>query len=117
MAWTAPTTRATGNLITASIWNTDVVDNLRALATLESAEYSAGSNYTTTSTSYVDIDGTNLDHDITLDKTGDILVGLNGTFYLSSTAYLYVRFTQNGFFVSGKLQDILYILANLLSIK
>ena len=28
MAWTNPTTRSTGNLITASIWNTDLVDNL-----------------------------------------------------------------------------------------
>jgi len=28
MAWTSPTTRATGVLVTASIWNTDVVDNL-----------------------------------------------------------------------------------------
>lgn len=28
MAWTTPTTRATGVLVTASIWNTDLVDNL-----------------------------------------------------------------------------------------
>src|SRR3990167_6645722 len=28
MAWTSPTTRTTGNLITAAIWNTDLVDNL-----------------------------------------------------------------------------------------
>ena len=28
MAYTAPTTRSTGNLITATIWNTDVVDNI-----------------------------------------------------------------------------------------
>jgi hypothetical protein len=28
MAWTTPTSRTTGNLITASIWNTDLVDNL-----------------------------------------------------------------------------------------
>lgn len=31
MSWTDPTTRATGDLITASIWNTDLVDNLVAL--------------------------------------------------------------------------------------
>lgn len=31
MAWTAPTTRQTGDLITADIWNTDVVDNLQVL--------------------------------------------------------------------------------------
>lgn len=28
MAWTTPTTRITGELITATIWNTDIVDNL-----------------------------------------------------------------------------------------
>ncbi len=31
MTWTAPTTRITGELITASIWNTDLVDNLESL--------------------------------------------------------------------------------------
>lgn len=31
MAWTAPTTRSTGDLITASIWNTDLVDDLTYL--------------------------------------------------------------------------------------
>lgn len=31
MAWTAPTTRQTGDLITADIWNSEVVDNLSLL--------------------------------------------------------------------------------------
>lgn len=31
MAWTTPTTRTTGELITASIWNTDLVDDLKYL--------------------------------------------------------------------------------------
>lgn len=31
MAWTNPTTRSTGTLITASIWNVDLVDNLTYL--------------------------------------------------------------------------------------
>lgn len=31
MAYTAPTTRTTGTLITASIWNTDIVDNIAAI--------------------------------------------------------------------------------------
>jgi hypothetical protein len=33
LAWTIPTARSTGNLITAAIWNTDVVDNLTYLFT------------------------------------------------------------------------------------
>ena len=32
MAYTAPTTRSTGNLITAANWNTDLVDNIAFLA-------------------------------------------------------------------------------------
>jgi hypothetical protein len=31
MSWTNPTTRNTGDLITAAIWNTDLVENLTAL--------------------------------------------------------------------------------------
>jgi len=31
MAWTTPTVRSTGDLITSSIWNTDIVDNLAYL--------------------------------------------------------------------------------------
>lgn len=31
MSWTTPTTRATGDLITAAIWNTDVVNNLKEI--------------------------------------------------------------------------------------
>jgi hypothetical protein len=34
MAWTTPTTRATGDLITSSIWNTDLVNNLLYLSTM-----------------------------------------------------------------------------------
>ena len=33
MGWTNATTRSTGNLITASIWNTDLVDNMDFLET------------------------------------------------------------------------------------
>ena len=33
MAWTIPTARTTGELITASIWNTDLKDNLLLLKT------------------------------------------------------------------------------------
>lgn len=33
MAWTPPTTRSTGDLITASIWNTDLVANLSYIIT------------------------------------------------------------------------------------
>jgi hypothetical protein len=45
MGWTVPTTRATGELITAVEWNTDLVENLKALRDLPAAQiyYSSGS--------------------------------------------------------------------------
>lgn len=42
MAYTAPTTRTTGDLITASIWNTDIVDNITTLKTLVDAAVPPG---------------------------------------------------------------------------
>lgn len=43
MAWTNPTVRTTGELISASHWNTDIVDNLNFL---REAAYPVGSIYT-----------------------------------------------------------------------
>lgn len=39
MAYTTPTTRTTGTLITASIWNTDIVDNIIYLKSAVSAQF------------------------------------------------------------------------------
>ena len=74
MAWTAPTTRTTGTLITAAIWNTDLTDNLTFLGVnhdhsgdsgdggtikpLVTSGISAGSS--TSSTSYVDVTSASL---------------------------------------------------------
>lgn len=44
MAWTNPTTQSTGTLITATIWNTDIVDNLTALRSGSLAITSQGAN-------------------------------------------------------------------------
>jgi hypothetical protein len=90
MAWTAPTTRSTGELITASIWNTDIVDNLVVLKDPETQSYilNEGADYTTTSTSFVDIDaGTGANTKLRLDPTtqgGDLIVHFEGTFYQAS---------------------------------
>lgn len=45
--WTAPTTRATGDLITASIWNTDLGDNLVYLHGVKKTTSKTVSNTTT----------------------------------------------------------------------
>ncbi len=81
MAWTAPTTQTTGTLITAAIWNTDLVDNLTDLKDppSDNAELNEGSDYTETSTSFADIDSTEgkFKHTI-ITNGGDIMVGFHG---------------------------------------
>jgi len=96
MAWTAPTTRATGNLITASIWNTDIVDNLDALKAPPTDTAEVTSGYTTTSTSFVNVDGTNLSLSITT-TGGDLLVHFHGAGdNLTTATFTYFDFTVNG---------------------
>lgn len=62
MAWTTPTTRATGDLITAAIWNADLVNNILTLgprvtgiipATGTTATAGTGFTYTHTDTTGV----------------------------------------------------------------
>lgn len=79
MAYTQPTTRNTGDSITASIWNTDLVDNVIALKNPPSASYVANeaANWTTTSTSFVDVDATDLSLSITT-TGGDVMIGFHG---------------------------------------
>ena len=77
MAWTTPTTRSVSELITAGVWNTDLVDNLLYLYSRPAASYTgvAGGNYTVTSTSYVALDATNLKLTLTT-SSGRVLVGV-----------------------------------------
>jgi len=46
MAWTVPTSRSTGDLITASIYNTDLVDNLNYLKSLADGKVALTGNET-----------------------------------------------------------------------
>lgn len=77
MTWTTPTTRSVSELITAAVWNTDLVDNLLYLYSRPAASYTgvAGGNYTVTSTSYVALDATNLKLTLTT-SSGRVLVGV-----------------------------------------
>lgn len=62
MGWNSPATRVTGELITAAIWNSDIADNLNYLLNRPSGQQNADevSNYSTSSTGFVDIDSTDL---------------------------------------------------------
>lgn len=77
--WTTPKTWAVDELVTASALNTHLRDNLNALKTPPSAHYECneGSDYTTVSTTFVDVDATNLALTITTNG-GDVLVHFHG---------------------------------------
>lgn len=56
--WTAPRTWSTGELVTASVMNTHVRDNLDWLKTpIDSGNITFAADFTTTSATYVDITG------------------------------------------------------------
>lgn len=78
--WVSPRTWTAGELITASIMNTHVRDQFTALKTPASG-YSIineGADYTTTSTSFVDIDATDLILTFTTGG-GDVLLFFMGS--------------------------------------
>lgn len=67
MAWTDPRTWATGELVTAALLNTHLRDNLNYLLSPNNdfIKHVNGSDYTTSSTSFGDVDATNLRLSIT----------------------------------------------------
>ena len=78
--WVSPRTWTAGELITASIMNTHVRDQLTALKT-PAGGYSIineGADYTTTSTSFVDVDATDLIITFTTGG-GDVLLFFTGS--------------------------------------
>ena len=100
MAWTTPTTQTTGTLITASEWNTQITNNLEALKNPPSDQYvgNEGADWTTTSTSFVDVDGTDLSLSITT-TGGDVLIGFHGN--VASGANTFFDVTIDGTAVAG----------------
>ncbi len=77
MTWTTPRTWVTNELVTADVLNEHVRDNLNALKAPPTASYILGTSYSTTSTTYVNVDSTNLALTITT-TGGDVVVGFNG---------------------------------------
>lgn len=85
--WTAPKTWNTGDPLTASDMNTHIRDNLEFLKTPPSSQYKANeaSDYTTTSTSFVNVDGVNFSRTI-VTKGGGILITFSGSIVMSAAA-------------------------------
>jgi hypothetical protein len=80
MGWTSPSTRVTGELITAAIWNSDITDNLTYLnlRPSDTSLINEASNYSTSATTFTDVDSTDAAATVTTNG-GDVLVGFTGT--------------------------------------
>lgn len=80
MAWVTPSNQSVGYEVGATDWNQDVVANTKALKTPPSSMYTAdeSSDYTTSSTSFVDVDATNFALTITT-TGGAVLVVFQGS--------------------------------------
>src|SRR5258706_5274648 len=86
MPWSTPPTFTSGQVITATDLNTYLRDNPNYLLSRpkNAVKRDNNANYTTTSASFVDIDGTNLS--ITLSVSGSaVLLAFSGTVNASST--------------------------------
>jgi hypothetical protein len=89
MAWTAPPSFSTGELVPASKMQI-ISDDLSYLLNRPKGAVlrDNGSNYTTTSTSFVDVDATNLKITITLSGSA-VAVGFTGVTALDNTGVTY----------------------------
>jgi hypothetical protein len=102
MTWTSPKTWATGDLLTAADMNTYLRDNTAALKAPPTKSYllNESANYTTTSTSFVDVDATADKLSFTLDsKGGDIMIHFYA--YIVGTGLVYFDVTLDGNRVGG----------------
>lgn len=78
--WTTPKTWSTGEPLTAADLNSHLRDNLEYLADNPSAARFANelSDYSTTSTSFANVDATNFSHSLTT-KGEDVMIGFAGS--------------------------------------
>jgi hypothetical protein len=87
MTWENPKTWVTGELVTAAMLNTHVRDNLNALKSPPSDDYVCNevSDYLTTSTSFVNVDATNLALTINTGG-GDVMLCFSATVHNATAA-------------------------------
>lgn len=102
MAWTSTKTFSSGDILTAADMNTYLSGNTDALKNPPSANYELdeGSDYTTTSTTFVDVDATNLSLTITT-TGGDVMIGFHGTVYNNAGVWTYIDVTMDGVRIGG----------------
>jgi hypothetical protein len=98
--WHTPATWTVGQLVTATNLNEQLRDNLEFLKTPPTSLYNLnqGSDYTTTSTSFVDVDATNLS--LTINTAGgDVLIVFLG--FGAGSARLYFDIAIDGVRMAG----------------
>jgi hypothetical protein len=102
MAWTTPKTWNVDELLTAANLNTHLRDNLNALKSPPTGHYECNeaSDYTTTSTSFVDVDGTNLALTFTT-SGGDVLVHFHASVMHMASGRIYFDVAVDGNRVAG----------------
>jgi hypothetical protein len=88
--WSSPRSWSVGELVSASLLNSHLRDNLEFLKGPPTALYTLNesSDYTTTSTSFVNVDGTKLSLSIT-SAGGDVLIGFCGCILQSAGTVFY----------------------------
>lgn len=93
MAWTDPKTWVAGDALTASLLNTEVKDNLNYLKGVHAeATLNETSDYTTTSTTFVDVDATEGKLQLTVTTNGgDVLVHFHGAYISGATALFDIK--------------------------
>lgn len=100
MAWTNPKTWTVGAILSASDLNTHVRDNLNELKNPPTKTVEPTTARTTTSTSFVTVDGTFFKHSLTT-TGGDVLVGFQGVVTSSTNATVSFTVEVDGVKVSG----------------
>ena len=102
MAYTTPKTWSTDEVVTATMMNTHIRDNMNAIKAPPTDHYTVNeaSDYTTTSTSFTDIDATDLALTITT-TGGDVMIGFHGGFDCSAGANVYVDVDLDGTRIGG----------------
>jgi len=94
MAWTTPRTWTAGELVTATLLNTHLRDNLNALKALPAQGVNkTADTWTTSSTSFVSITGAEME---VTTAGGRLLIGVFGTFSANTTLVAAVSLLIDG---------------------
>lgn len=103
MAWTTPRTWVVDEVVTASVMNVHVRDNMNALKDPPTDQdiLNLGADITVTSATFVDADATNLS-EVIVTKGGDVLIGFSGTMAIDDTEALYIDVWET---IEGTLAD------------